>query len=323
MLNWKAAALAGAGYLLASCSGAGDAPGPASDPGDTDFSALLAGKSILFVGAHPDDESASMAMMAEACLHGGATCHFTVVSEEKSYGCYLTIGLADPHECTRLRRAEMLESAALAGGTVEFYGWEEYFFSHNQAGLERNLDDWAADIGGRDALVARFRQTLDEKKPDVVISLDPRHGTSCHPNHRAATLLLMEAISALPAAARPEVFFENNFYVVARMDEETAAGFMNGGIYAWPDDPSPLHWYDASKVLPDGRQAYDYMVASLKAHATQYPDIADGSLTPDPPAALRRIPYVKPADIDMTADLCTALELDYPTFDVTGLPPNY
>lgn len=322
-MNRVVTALAGAGVLLASCSGAGNAPVIGAKAGETDFSVLLAGKSILFVGAHPDDESVSLAMMAEACLHGGASCHFVVVSDHKSYGCYLTIGLADLHECSRQRREEMLASAALANGEVEFYGWEEYFFAHNQSGLARNLADWGRNAGGADRLVARFRQTLDEQRPDVVIALDPRHGTSCHPNHRAASLLLMEAIATLPADSRPEVFFENNYYIVERMSEEMAAGFMNGGIYPWPDDPAPLHWYDASKVMPDGRQAYDVIVASLRAHATQYPDIAAGSKTPDPPASLRRVPYVKPADIDITADLCTALALEYPTFDVAGFPPNY
>jgi len=313
----------GAALLCAACSGMVGPPTPAgTEAGAVDFSRLLAGKSILFVGAHPDDESVSLAMMAEACLFNGATCRFVVASEHKSYGCSLANSVADPHECTRLRRKEMLASAALVNGTATFYGWEDLFFAHDEAGLERTIDRWARDNGGRAALVARFRRTLEETNPDVVLALDPRHGTSCHPNHRAATLLLMDAIHGLPAESRPAVFFENDFYVVTKMDEDTAAQFANGAIIAWPGDPAPMHWYDASRTLPNGRQAYDYVVDSLRAHASQYPAIAYGSTSPNPPASRRRVPYVRPADIDMSADLCTALELDYPTFDVHGFPPD-
>jgi LmbE family N-acetylglucosaminyl deacetylase len=214
-MNWNRAALAGAGLLLAACAGENGAAPAGIEPASTDFSSLLAGKSILFFGAHPDDETVSIAMMAEACLHNRASCHFVVVSDYKSYGCYLTIGLADPHECSRLRRAEMLASAALVGGAVEFYGWEEYFFAHDQAGLQRNLARWDEDNGGRSALHARIHESLTATGADVVIALDPRHGTSCHPNHRAATLLLMEAIDTTPADSRPAVYFENNFYITA------------------------------------------------------------------------------------------------------------
>lgn len=322
-MRWKKAGLACASLMLVACAGHRDGATAQTEDSVTDFSTLLANKSILFFGAHPDDETVSIAMMAEACLHNNAACHFAVISDYKSYGCYLTIGLSDPHECSRLRKEEMLTSAALVGGSVEFYGWEEYFFAHDQAGLQRNLARWADDNGGRTALLTRILETLETTSADVVIALDPRHGSSCHPNHRAATLLLMEALETLPAERRPDVFFESNFYITAHMDEETLAGFMGGGIYPWPGDDAPIHWYDASKILPDGQQAYDYIVASLKAHATQFPEIADGSTTPAPPDSLKRAPYVKPADIDIAADFCTPLELNYPTFDVTGFPPNY
>jgi LmbE family N-acetylglucosaminyl deacetylase len=39
-------------------------------------------------------------------------------------------------------------------------------------------------MGGRNKLVKRISETLDKFKPDYLLGFDPRHGTSCHPNHR-------------------------------------------------------------------------------------------------------------------------------------------
>jgi len=304
---------------LAACTALPAAP--AQEAGAPfDFSDHLAGKTLLFVGAHPDDEQAANAFMAEACLFNGATCHYAVVSEARSYGCYLTLGMTDPFACSQLRRDEMLASAALTNGSVTFFGWDDLFYAHNNAGLDRNIDAWAAKLGGREALVARFAAELETVKPDIVFSLDPRHGVTCNPNHRAVSLLLAEAISALPAPARPELWFENDFMFPEQMSGEERALYTDKAGYAWPADDPPLVWYDGNRPLPNGRTPFDYVADTLKAHASQYPGVADGSEDPLPPVEARRVPMVRASGIDVSRDLCSALDLDFPTFDVVGYP---
>ncbi len=304
---------------LAACSGT-PAPTLRGAEAPFDFSGHLAGKTLLFVGAHPDDEQAANAFMAEACLFNGASCHYAVVSEARSYGCYLTLGVTDPAACSDLRREEMHASAALTNGTVSFFGWDDLFYAHNNAGLDRNIDAWAAKQGGRGALVARFAAEIGAVKPDIVFSLDPRHGVTCNPNHRAVSILLMEAISSLAAPARPELWFENDFMFMEQMSEAERALYSEKAGYAWPADDPPLVWYDGNRLLPNGRTPFDYVADTLKAHASQYPGIADGSEDPLPPAEARRVPLVRAASIDASRDLCSALELDFPTFDIVGYP---
>jgi LmbE family N-acetylglucosaminyl deacetylase len=285
-----------------------------------DFSDHLRGKSLLFVGAHPDDEWGVAPLFAEACLFNGAKCHFVVAAEAKSWGCLPTIGLRDPDECTRIRRDEMRRSASALGGEVTFFGWEDAFYAFDQAGMERNIALWARDNGGRAALVARLKSVLETVKPDVVFSHDPRHGTTCHPNHRAVTLLMLEALSQV-AADRPEVWFENDVFVEEILDATTNAALDTGAVFPWPNDRTPMYWYDASKLLPDGRSGYDYLVQTMKTHRTQYPDVASGKRRLAPPPQLQRIPFTRLLDIDPRKDLCTALSLERPTFDKVGYPP--
>ena len=102
----------------------------------------LAGKSILYVGAHPDDEWGVSPLLAEACIDGGAKCHFVVASEAHSYGCLLTIKLADPEKCSKIRRKEMLRSAKLFGAKAEFFGWADLFYAFDNSGLDQTSREW-------------------------------------------------------------------------------------------------------------------------------------------------------------------------------------
>lgn len=159
--------MVGAALVCAACSGIDGPSAPAATETEAvDFSRLLAGKSIFFVGAHPDDESVSLAMMAEACRR--------VVQPD-----------------------------------------------------------------------ARGNESGCRSRPRSA----PRHQLPSEPPRRDAAL--MDAIHGLRAEARPAVFFENDFYVVTKMDEDTAAQFADGAILAWPGDPAPMHWYDASRT-PQG-----------------------------------------------------------------------
>lgn len=298
---------------LAITVGACAAQGVGDGPLELDFTELMQGKNVLFVGAHPDDEFEFAPMLAEACLFNGATCHFVIASEAHSVGCSLAAeDTVDPDECSEVRREEMRRSAALLGGEVTFFGWEDLFYSHDAAGLALNLAQWAADNGGHDALVARFRSVLDERQPDIVLTLDPRHGSSCHPNHRAVAKLLFEAIAGLPPSTHPDVWLEADFWIAERLEGELKDIFMRGGIIPWPGVDTPLYWYDATKRLPNGHEAWDYLVEVQRVHRSQFPSLADGRPAPWVPREFRRIPLVRAADIDPDDELCEPLGLAQP-----------
>ena len=280
------------------------------------WSEPMNGRSVLFVGAHPDDEWGVAPLLADACVDHGASCHFVVASEAKSFGCLPTMGLRDPIECSRIRRDEMRASASLFGGQVEFFGWEDLFYSYNDAGLERTLADWAKAGGGHAALVDRFERVLRRRRPDVVFTMDPRHGSTCHSSHRAVAMLLLEAVDRLPAAQRPVVWLEQTDNIDER-SEAIASVNARLGYARWPDTASETVYYDANKRLGTGRSAYDYALAVRRAHRSQYPDEASGKVKTAAAASERWVPLASASSF-RPADYCTSLSLERPTFDIPG-----
>lgn len=274
------------------------------------------GKTILFAGAHPDDEWGLAPLLAEACLDRGARCHFAVASEGHSYGCVITIGLKDAEECSRRRREEMKRSAALFGGDAELFGWEDFFYGFNGKGMEKTAVDWAAAAGGHQALVDRWLKVLRNQKPAIVFTLDPRHGSTCHPGHRANAALVIQAIEQLPAAERPELWLEQTDNIEER-SKAVADANKQAGYVAWPETVSEARWFDANRKLANGKLAYDYALLVRKTHATQYPDEVSGKEKPYAPARLRYVPLAK-YEGQPIVDYCTPLKIKLPTFDIPG-----
>ncbi|MEO8454781.1 MAG: PIG-L family deacetylase [Sphingomicrobium sp.] len=274
----------------------------------------MANRSVLFVGAHPDDEWGVAPLLADACIDQGARCHFVVTSESKSYGCLPTIGLRDPFKCSQIRREEMQQAAALFGGSVEFFGWEDLFYSFSNVGVDRTLAGWANAAGGHEALVQRFERMLKEQKPDVIFTLDPRHGSTCHPSHRATAMLLLEAIKRLPMSERPIVWLEQTDNIDERSEEVERVNAQLGYI-GWPDTAADTVWFDATKRFRSGSTGYDYMLAARRLHKSQFPDEASGKTKSSAPSDAKRVPLA-PLTSYQSADYCSALHLDRPTLDI-------
>jgi LmbE family N-acetylglucosaminyl deacetylase len=282
----------------------------------------LAGKRIMTVQAHPDDEQNLAPMLAEACRFQGASCQFLLVADGPGPGCAVVTlfrhvtPMRDFAKCAETRRAEMRDSARLIGGEARFLGLDDLFYAYDDAGVARTIDGWSEAKGGREALVAAIADEIRRARPQVIFALDPRHGSSCHAGHRAVSLLLVEALATLPAEERPEVWLEETTDLGDGLSAAEAAEQENGGLFVWRTNTAPVAWYDGAKTLPDGTQAHAVRDAVHRVHKTQ-------DLTPDtpivPPSAERmRIPLVRLADIDPREDLCTGLALKRPTFDVPG-----
>lgn len=274
----------------------------------------MTGQTVLYVGAHPDDEWGVAPILADACIDRGARCHFLVASEARSGGCLLKIGLKDFDECSRIRRKEMKTSAALFGAEVEFLGLEDLFYSFNAAGRDRTIKEWSQKSGGREQLVDRFQQVLQTQKPDLLFTFDPRHASTCHAGHLSVATLILEAVARLPKSQRPTVWLEQTDEIEERSkgNEATIAGI---GFIGWPETAAETVWYDANRHLKNGKPAYDYALLVRRTHASQFPDEAAGKKASSAPAAARRVPLA-PLSASISTEYCTALKLQRPTMDI-------
>jgi len=163
-------------------------------------------------------------------------------------------------------------------------------------------------------LVQRFERVLRQHRPAVVFTLDPRHGSTCHPSHRAAALLLLEAVQRLEPAERPDVWLEQTDNIDER-SEVVAAVNARLGYAAWPDTGRETVYYDAAKRERNSTAGYDYALAARQIRKSQFPDEASGKVRATASKAEQRVPLAPLASFK-SADYCTPLKLQRPTLDI-------
>ncbi len=260
-----------------------------------DFGALLAGSAwrspaplqpralaeqlalgrVLWIGAHPDDELLAAPLLGEVCGERGARCTFLVATRGERGACGLPGGCLP--DVATVRSAEMRAAAALFGAELA-----QSDFADGSAGdLRAVLANWAASLGGEGdaaALRATLAAFVARVRPQAIVTFDPRHGSTCHPDHRAVGLLVSETLAGLGAAAPPLYYLETRAGV-------EADGGIDFGI-AEPADPA-LRSAGAAATWP-------YLEADAAAHASQFSPQRRAALAAVP-AAARRIALL-PAD---------------------------
>jgi LmbE family N-acetylglucosaminyl deacetylase len=260
-----------------------------------DFGALLAGSAwrspapiqpralaeqlalgpVLWIGAHPDDELLAAPLLGEVCRERGARCTFLVATRGERGACGLPGGCLP--DVATVRSAEMRAAVALFGAELA-----QSVFADGSAGDPRAvLANWAASLGGEGdaaALRATLAAFVARVRPQAIVTFDPRHGSTCHPDHRAVGLLVSETLAGLGAAAPPLYYLETRAGI-------EADGGVDFGI-AEPADPA-LRSAGATATWP-------YLEADAAAHASQFSPQRRAALAAVP-AAARRIALL-PAD---------------------------
>lgn len=251
----------GLGMVVLACGGSAPVatPPPSADASlaPDPFVQKLAGKRVLWVGAHPDDESTIAPVLGEACVDGGATCTFLVATRGEHGSC------ARPDNCLpdlpTTRIAEMQAAAKLYGGAV--VQWD----LADSPGPTTNevADAWALASGGAEALIAKMKSAIEAAAPDVVVTFDPRHGTTCHPDHRVVAALALTALQRIGPTAPPAWISEVRLDIAAN-------GSTIGYLPAIADDPK-LVTYDATRSSAGAKgQTWEYLLANLRVHASQF-----------------------------------------------------
>lgn len=269
--------------------------GPLSDSalGDDPVVEVLTGKRVLWIGAHPDDEATVAPLIGEACRERGATCTFLVATRGEAGNCNAPV-VCTPDLGT-FRSAEMAAAAALYGGSVVQLGLPD--------GAATNPNDvansWANLRGGPEALVESFRVSIAAANPDYVITFDPRHGTTCHADHRAAAALALLALKKMGASAPTAWLTEVRFDIASG---EPSIGY----VQAVPTDTKVVA-YDATRLLPSFRDtAWAFLAANLNAHKSQFTDAALAAFAAAPTAQRRVfvLPLADAVDSDPRYVLC-------------------
>ena len=189
---------------------------------------------ILFIGAHPDDEIMASPLLGKVCVEAGKQCAILVLTGGEGGGD------------ASVRSAEMSRSALFLNASLRQWTLPDVMSNVREAWGPSVVDD--------------IRAVLREEDPSVVITLDPHHGSTCHPAHRALGTIVNEAVAGTGA----------RLYFV-----ETAATFVGSDIlFSAATEPT-------GETI-DATNSWHWLLGVVQIHASQF--------TPGQVDALTRVP---------------------------------
>lgn len=271
--------------LALAASAVADAPGdraaPRGDGSDAgDALAAIPPGTVLWVGAHPDDEVLLAPLLGELCASGRHRCALVVATRGENGACRLPGG-CHPDLAT-VRSAEMRAAARLFRARL-LQGSLPDVFGPDPAAVRRA---WADAAGGEEQLLDRLAGAIDEVAPRTIIAFDPRHGTTCHNAHRALGRLVLRAVERLSQPA-PEVFLLESRVRIA------PGGTSIRFSAAAPGDPELLRFDGNTPLRLGPGTAWDYLLDDARRQPSQFDAIFLSSLLAVPPT--HRQVYLLPA----------------------------
>jgi LmbE family N-acetylglucosaminyl deacetylase len=264
---------------LALAASAIAAPSDRAAPGG-DALAAIPPCTVLWVGAHPDDEVLLAPLLGELCGEGRHRCALVVATRGENGACRLPGG-CHPDLAT-VRTAEMQAAARLFRARV-LQGSLPDVFGPDPAAVRRA---WADAAGGEDQLLDRLAGAIDGVAPQTIISFDPRHGTTCHNAHRAIGRLVLRAVERLSQPA-PEVFLLESRVRIA------PGGASIRFSSAAPGDPELLRFDGNTPLRLGPGTAWDFLLADARLQPSQFDATFLSSLLAVPPT--HREVYLLPA----------------------------
>ncbi len=143
---------------------------------------------MMWIGAHPDDEAVVAPLPAMWCREERVQCTFLVLTRGEAGACLRADGCSP--DVATVRSGE-------AGAASQYFNATSILLTYPDGGGV-NAPNWPAD---RVATVAGY---IEAVHPEVILTFDPRHGTTCHPDHREAARIVLEAVGRLQE--RPIVY---------------------------------------------------------------------------------------------------------------------
>jgi LmbE family N-acetylglucosaminyl deacetylase len=225
---------------------------------------------ILWIGAHPDDESLLAPLLGKRCVEMGSHCSLLAMTRGENGSCALPSGCGP--DLGSLRVKELHAAAAKLNSGLETWELPDV--------MSDVLAKWDDSAGGHEALLGRLQKAIEAASPTIVMTFDPKHGSTCHPAHMAIADLVTQAAARLEHRP-PVVFLETR--VLA--EGETYA------LYRGVASARTLMIFNVAT-------GWNYLLDDLRTHASQFTpaQVASAEL----PAQERTI-VLLPSDAQATA----------------------
>jgi LmbE family N-acetylglucosaminyl deacetylase len=145
---------------------------------------------VMWVGAHPDDESAVGPILARACIALGRPCYFLVYTRGEGGACPFKPRGCFP-DLASVRTGEIRRSAKAYRAELELHRfWNVPLPAESFPPPDAVAARWRkdGDPGGiAAAAIRRFR-------PTILLTFEPDHGFTDHPEHKLAARFAAEGM---------------------------------------------------------------------------------------------------------------------------------
>jgi LmbE family N-acetylglucosaminyl deacetylase len=186
---------------------------------------------LLWIGAHPDDEALVAPIFGPPCVERGNDCALIV----------LTDGSGE-------RADELKRSAAALHSRVTQWELPDVF----------DISQW----GDHGALVTKLATAIALEAPTVIYTFDPRHGSSCHPAHREAGQLTLDAVATFGSNAPAVMLVET---LIVRDSASQIVGFAPATPSATAIDATATWHYLVDDAAINKSQFTSEQIALLRA----------------------------------------------------------
>lgn len=233
--------------------------------------------SVLVVTAHPDDETLMAGTIYKLTHDLGANVDLALVTDGSGGFHYAMIGEAyygveidsEPEARTNLPliRKRELQGSALVLGIGALFFLDAYDHAYTT-----DVDTVFQHVWDREAVRDSLFNIMRRGRYDYVLGLLPTPET--HGHHKGATILALEAASALPAAERP-VVLGADFADAEDLPAPEAPPYPYIGLDSYPitrvDPAAPVFRFDRLQPMEeDGVINYQFIVNwALAEHKSQ------------------------------------------------------
>ncbi len=226
---------------------------------------MTSGTRIMWVAAHPDDEALAGSLIAKASIKLGSPVFFFVLTHGEGGECLLPEGCHP--DLTSVRGQEMKKAASLYRAHLQH---EAYYnaplpvktFPKREVIAQKWMDQ------GDPAL--KIARAIRQFAPTVLLTFDPDHGFTGHPEHQLASRFATQAVR-LAADTSVDIDglaphrVERTYYLKNRYWPFVLLGKA---------DPGPFtETFDATQECYPGKKCRDVMADFTLAHRTQAADM--------------------------------------------------
>ncbi|HEU5162059.1 MAG TPA: PIG-L family deacetylase [Thermoanaerobaculia bacterium] len=202
---------------------------------------------LLWIAAHPDDELLVAPLLELFCRERGARCTIAVATRGERGSCELPSCGPDMGQ---LREQELRASATRFAAAVVVGSFPD----GSSWSPDEVLLAWRAKIPTVETFIDSL---LDDIRPDMVLTLDPRHGSTCHPDHRAIGRAVVASASKRGV---PVGVLRSKAAIVGPWD----------AVVIDPNLDSVAFVVDGGRSSIDGSPLWDALVDVARAHASQF-----------------------------------------------------